>query len=95
MVALQHHNFFPTHTHQKLSWVGWKYPWGEIQDVVVEEIFSPQDLATMNCDGMRMTMAVDLVRVRGSFVQYWNESMRICLMDRLHGARENVVENLL
>ena len=88
MVA-QHHT---PNTHQKLSWVGLRYPWGETQDAVVEEIFSPQDL---NCDGTRMTMAVGLVHVRGSSVWYWNVSMRMCLTDRLHGGHENVAENLL
>ena len=75
--------------------MGLRYPWGETHDVVVEEIFSPQDLATMNCDGTRMTMAVGLVHVRGSSVWYWNVSMRMCLTDRLHGGYENVVEKLL
>ena len=61
----------------------------------MEVIFSPQDLAKMSGDGMRMTMVVGLVRGRGSSVQYLHVSMRRCRMDRLHGGCENVAENLL
>ena len=75
--------------------MGWRYPWEETQGAAVEVIFSPQDLAQMSGDGMRMTMVVGLVHGSGSFVRYWNESMQRCLMDRLHGGHENVAENLL